>query len=61
MRGAPTWGPNSPLEIGLGEVIPRAIQPEIASKSNVRQTIDRFMEQSFSFSVLRNPDRARHY
>ena len=40
-RGTPTCGPNSPREIGLGEVMPRAIQPEIASKSNVRQTMDR--------------------
>src|SRR3954462_10725604 len=43
MRGTPTCGPNSPREIGLGEVMPREIQPEIASKSNVRQTIERGM------------------
>jgi hypothetical protein len=29
--------------MGLGEVIPRAIQPEIASKSKVRQTMARDM------------------
>jgi hypothetical protein len=31
--------PNSPREIGEGEVIPREIQPEMASKSKVRQTM----------------------
>ena len=29
--------------MGVGEVIPRAIQPEIASKSKLRQTIGRDM------------------
>jgi hypothetical protein len=42
-RGTPTCGPNSPLEIGLGEIMPREIQPEIASKSKVRQTSARDM------------------
>src|SRR4051812_6943388 len=46
-RGTPTSGPNSPREIGLGEVMPRAIQPEIASKSNVRQTMGRGMSRRF--------------
>src|SRR6266705_3193153 len=31
--------PNSPNETGVGVVMPRAIQPEIASKSNVMQTM----------------------
>ena len=38
IRSAPTT-PNSPREIGVGVVMPRAIQPDKASKSNVRQTI----------------------
>ena len=38
MRRAPTR-PNSPRDIGVGEVNPRAIQPDTASKSKVRQTI----------------------
>jgi hypothetical protein len=32
-------GPNSPREIGPGVVIPRAIHPESASKSKVRDAI----------------------
>jgi len=32
-------GPNSPREIGVGDVMPREIKPDIASKSNVKQTI----------------------
>src|SRR5712691_3405024 len=31
--------PNSPRDTGVGVVIPRAIQPEIASKSKLMQTI----------------------
>src|SRR5579885_2268582 len=42
MRGAATT-PNSPREIGVGVVMPRAMKPEIASKSKVRQTICRGM------------------
>ena len=38
-RGAPTRGPNSPREIQPGEVWPRAMKPEMPSKSKVRQTI----------------------
>src|SRR5689334_20144735 len=45
MRSAPT-APNSPCEIGVGEVIPRASQSESASKSNVRQTRWRDMVDS---------------
>src|SRR6266699_3012877 len=37
-RAAPIT-PNSPRETGVGVVMPRAIQPEIASKSNVMQTM----------------------
>src|SRR5206468_258051 len=37
-RAAPIT-PNSPRDTGVGVVMPRAIQPEIASKSNVMQTI----------------------
>jgi hypothetical protein len=35
----PTRGPNSPREIHDGEVCPREMKPEIASKSKVRQTM----------------------
>src|SRR3970040_1596132 len=42
-RGAPARGPNSPREIQDGEIWPRAMKPEIASKSNVRQTIWRLL------------------
>ena len=38
-RGAPTRGPNSPRETGVGVDEPRATKPEIPSKSNVRQTM----------------------
>src|SRR5688572_32458758 len=38
-RGAPTRGPNSPREIHVAVVWPRAMKPEMPSKSNVRQTI----------------------
>src|SRR5260221_10956785 len=37
MRSAPT-APNSPCEIGVGVVMPRAIQSDSASKSKVRHT-----------------------
>ena len=36
-RGAPTRGPNSPREIGVGVRAPRATKPEMASKSKLRQ------------------------
>ena len=45
MRGTPTFGPNSPRETGLGLVMPRAIHPEIASKSKVRHTIERLIAE----------------
>src|SRR5712691_565204 len=38
MRAAPIT-PNSPRDTGVGVVMPRAIQPEIASKSKVMQTM----------------------
>jgi hypothetical protein len=38
MRAAPIT-PNSPRDTGVGVVMPRAIQPDIASKSNVMQTM----------------------
>jgi hypothetical protein len=38
-RGAPTRGPNSPRDIQVAVVCPRAMKPEMPSKSNVRQTI----------------------
>ena len=37
MRAAPTT-PNSPRDMGVGVVSPRAIQPDTVSKSKVRQT-----------------------
>src|SRR5690348_9424315 len=39
-RSAPTT-PNSPREIGVGEVSPREMKPDKASKSKVRQTMCR--------------------
>src|SRR5881396_3091342 len=38
MRTAPIT-PNSPRDTGVGVVMPRAIQPEIASKSKLMQTM----------------------
>src|SRR5438552_15744866 len=38
MRAAPIT-PNSPRDTGVGVVMPRAIQPEIASKSKLMQTM----------------------
>src|SRR2546426_11775448 len=38
MRAAPI-APNSPRDTGVGVVMPRAIQPDIASKSKLMQTI----------------------
>src|SRR5216683_3674558 len=38
MRAAPIT-PNSPRETGVGVVMPRAIQPDMASKSKVMQTM----------------------
>src|SRR5437660_6455276 len=38
MRAAPIT-PNSPRDIGVGVVMPRAIQPDIASKSKLMQTM----------------------
>src|SRR6267142_463131 len=38
MRAAPIT-PNSPRDTGVGVVMPRAIQPDIASKSKVMQTM----------------------
>src|SRR5688572_27567324 len=38
-RGMPTRGPYSPREIHDGDVWPRAMKPEIASKSKVKQTM----------------------
>ena len=38
-RGAPTRAPNSPREIQEGVVCPRAMNPEMASKSKVKQTM----------------------
>src|SRR4028119_601038 len=50
IRRAPT-APNSPREIMLGEVAPNGpIQSEIASKSNVRQTV------AFVFVMLSTPE-----
>ncbi len=37
MRRAPT-APNSPREMGVGDVAPRKIEDDMASKSKVRQT-----------------------
>ncbi len=44
IRSAPTM-PNSPREIGVGVVMPRATQPAITSKSKVRQAICLDMSQ----------------
>src|SRR5713226_5174789 len=38
MRPAPIT-PNSPRDTGVGVVMPRAIQPDIASKSKLMQTM----------------------
>ena len=38
MRCAPV-SPNSPRDIGVCEVMPRAMKPDCVSKSKVRQTI----------------------
>src|SRR5712691_7666824 len=48
-RSAPIT-PNSPRETAVGVVMPRAIQPEIASKSNVMQTMC-FATRSSLFAV----------
>src|SRR5215475_8602259 len=53
IRRAPTR-PNSPRDIGVGEVKPRAIQGETASKSKVRQTMRRAMTM-----MLNPPGRRR--
>ena len=52
-RSAPT-APNSPREIGVGVVWPRAMNSDKASKSNVRQTIWRDTDKSF---LLRSRQR----
>ncbi|MNC90400.1 hypothetical protein D3C83_64920 [compost metagenome] len=39
MRGSATFGPNSPRDMGVGDVMPRAIHPDIASKSKVRHAM----------------------
>jgi hypothetical protein len=41
-RSAAT-APNSPLDMGVGVIMPRAIHKDRASKSNVRQTMCLFM------------------
>jgi hypothetical protein len=51
-RGAATRGPNSPRETGVGVGEPRATNPEIASKSNVIQTM------CFDISGRLNDERA---
>ena len=58
-RGAPTRGPNYPREIHDGEVWPRAMKPEIASKSKVRQTMCRFIRSKNSLSSAGERDRVR--
>ncbi len=40
IRAAPMM-PNSPREIGVGVVMPRATQPDIASRSKVRHAMCR--------------------
>src|SRR2546427_10364678 len=53
-RAAPLT-PNSPRDTGVGVVMPRAIQPEIASKSKLMQTIcftTRRMGRGFSVMSL---------
>src|SRR6185295_16984948 len=47
MRGTATT-PNSPREIGVGLTSPRAMKPDMASKSNVMQTRCRFSAMSGS-------------
>src|SRR5438105_2267034 len=54
-RGAPTRGPNSPREIQPGVVCPREMNPEIASKSNVRQTMCLAMGADYSFAMMAFP------
>jgi hypothetical protein len=36
--------PNSPREIGVGVIMPRATQPDIASRSKVRHAMCREMD-----------------
>src|SRR5262252_8021241 len=54
IRRAPTR-PNSPRDIGVGEVKPRAIQGETASKSKVRQTMRQAMAMMLDPPGRRRP------
>src|SRR6266571_2419210 len=54
MRAAPIT-PNSPRDTGVGVVIPRAIQPDIASKSKLMQTMCFAMRSIGPYAAL--PDQ----
>jgi len=43
MRAVATSAPNSPRDMGVGDVMPRAMKPDIASKSKVIHTRCRAM------------------
>src|SRR6266487_3088904 len=58
-RAAPIT-PNSPRETGVGVVMPRAIQPEIASKSKVMQTMCFATRSSLSAVGPTEHDRSIH-
>src|ERR1035437_6173394 len=53
MRGVATSAPNSPRDTGVGEVMPRAMKPDIASKSKVKQARYRAIGFSSKNSDLR--------
>src|ERR1700716_2142908 len=57
-RGVATSAPNSPRDTGVGDVMPRAINPDIASKSNVKQTI--CLAMTFSVSISRTAAFGRY-
>src|SRR2546427_12569992 len=59
MRAAPIT-PNSPRDTGVGVVMPRAIQPDMASKSNVMQTMCFATCSSLSAAGPTEHDRSIH-
>src|SRR5712691_542918 len=59
MRAAPIT-PNSPRDTGVGVVMPRAIQPDMASKSNVMQTMCFATRSSLSAAGPTEHDRSIH-
>src|SRR5258708_12736435 len=59
MRAAPIT-PNSPRDTGVGVVMPREIQPDIASKSKVMQTMCFATRSSLSAVGPTEHDRSIH-